>query len=166
MATNVAGRVAIGDDAPPADVVSLDIAAPAQRLWELVSDIRNMPRWSPETYRTRWIGGATGPVVGARFRGYNRWHAIRWSTVVEIEAADPAREFTFTVISFGKRRTKWSYLFQSTAAGTTVTETRTPYSTDFIRGSFQRFFMRGHVEGFRAGMLTTLRRLKAAAEAA
>jgi uncharacterized protein YndB with AHSA1/START domain len=152
------------DDRPPADVVSLHIAAPAQRLWELLSDITNMPRWSPETYRARWVGGATGPRVGARFKGYNRWHGIHWSTIVEVEAADPGREFTFTVVIGGERRTTWSYVFEATADGTRVTETRTPHSTTLFRGAFQRLFMRGHVEGFRDGMLITLQRLKAAAE--
>jgi uncharacterized protein YndB with AHSA1/START domain len=166
MAVEVADRVSplAAGDGPPVDVVSLQIAAPPHRLWELVSDVLNMSRWSPETFKARWIDGATGPAVGARFKGYNRWHAIVWSTTVEVEVADPGREFTFAVIMGGKRRTKWSYTFEPSAAGTLVTETRTPFSTTFFRGNIQRYFMRGHTEGFKEGMLTTLQRLKVAAE--
>lgn len=29
--------------------VGIDVAASPQRVWELVSDITAMPRWSPET---------------------------------------------------------------------------------------------------------------------
>lgn len=58
----------------PNDAVVLDIAAPPARVWDLVSDVRNMGRWSPETFSTRWLRGAMLPEPGARFRGWNRWH--------------------------------------------------------------------------------------------
>jgi uncharacterized protein YndB with AHSA1/START domain len=166
MALDAAERLspAPSSDGPPVDVVSLQIAASPERLWDLVSDVLNMSRWSPETFKARWIDGATGPTVGARFKGYNRWHAIVWSTTVEVEVADPGREFTFAVIMGGKRRTKWSYTFEPSGGGTLVTETRTPFSRTFVRGNFQRYFMRGHTEGFKDGMQTTLQRLKVAAE--
>jgi uncharacterized protein YndB with AHSA1/START domain len=166
MAIDAADRVspAVSSDGPPVDVVSLQIAASPERLWELVSDVRNMSRWSPETFKARWIDGATGPTVGARFKGYNRWHAIVWSTTVEVEVADPGREFTFAVIMGGKRRTKWSYTFEPGDGGTLVTEARTPFSTPFFRRNVQRYLMRGHRESFKDGMQTTLQRLKVAAE--
>ena len=44
--------------------------APAQRVWELVSDVRNTGRFSPETFDAEWLDGATEPAVGARFRGH------------------------------------------------------------------------------------------------
>ncbi|HAS09465.1 MAG TPA: SRPBCC family protein, partial [Acidimicrobiaceae bacterium] len=49
--------------------VSREIAAPPQRVWELISDITRMGEWSPETTGGKWLKGATGPAVGARFRG-------------------------------------------------------------------------------------------------
>jgi uncharacterized protein YndB with AHSA1/START domain len=150
----------------PNDVVSLDIAAPAKEIYALISDITKMGRWSPETYRTRWLGGASGAEAGARFKGYNRWHWVRWATRVEVQVADPGHEFSFCTIMYGKPRTLWSYTFFAKGGGVTqVIETRTSFSTTFVYGNFQRYAMRGHVESFKDGMLQTLQRLKVAAEA-
>jgi uncharacterized protein YndB with AHSA1/START domain len=148
----------------PDDEVSIDIAAPPERVWSLVSDITQMPRWSPETYRTRWIGGATGPVPGARFRGSNRWYLIRWTTTVEVEVAEPGREFTFVTILEGAKRTRWSYRMEPSDGGTRLNESRTRLSIAPIRGNFDRVFMRGHQQSFAPAMRTTLERIKAAAE--
>ena len=43
-------------------------AGPAE-VWALVSDVTRIGEFSPETFEARWIDGATGPVVGARFQG-------------------------------------------------------------------------------------------------
>ena len=147
------------------DVVSLQIAAPPARLYELVSDITQMPRWSPETYRTRWIRGATRAEPGARFRGTNRWRWVRWTTTVEVEAALPGREFTFATVLSGRKRTRWSYTFQPNDGGTLVTESRSSLSVSLVRGNFDRLFMRGHRESYQEGMRATLERIRAAAEA-
>ena len=45
------------------DEVTIEIAAPAERLYDLVSDVTNMGRWSPECHRCEWIDGSSGPVV-------------------------------------------------------------------------------------------------------
>lgn len=52
--------------------VSREIKASRERLWEMVSDVTRMGDWSPETTTAVWTGGATGPAVGAKFRGSNR----------------------------------------------------------------------------------------------
>ena len=149
----------------PDNAVSLQIAAPAQRVWQLLSDITQMPRWSPETYRTRWIGGATHAAPGARFRGSNRWHFIRWTTTVEVEVAEPARELTFVTLVEGKKRTRWSYVLEPKDGGTVLTESRTRLSVAPLRGNIDRLFMWGHVASYTDAMRTTLERIKAAAEA-
>ena len=151
--------------ATPNDAVSLDIAAPPDVLWRLVSDIRNMGRWSPETFSTRWLRGATGPAPGARFRGWNKWHMFVWASNSEIEVADPGKEFSFSTVVWGKKRTRWAYMFEPLSAGTRVTETRTVLSNTWFRAFVQRSFMPGHKESFADGMATTLQRLKLAAEA-
>jgi hypothetical protein len=130
----------------------------------LVSDITNMPRWSPETYRTRWLGGASGPTPGARFKGANRYGLLRWSTKVEVEVADPGREFTFVTYIMGRRRTRWSYRFEAKDGGTEVTETRTRLSKAFFHTLAESIFISDHQASFADGMLVTLQRIKAAAE--
>ena len=101
---------------------SLVIAAPATRLWEMVSDITRMGEWSPETDGGEWLGDAIGPAVGARFRCRNRRGRTRWSTTSEVIAATPGTEFAFGVGGASKPSTTWRYLFEPTAAGTRVIE--------------------------------------------
>lgn len=43
--------------------------APAGTVWSVITDVTQIGRFSPETFEAEWFGGATGPVVGARFRG-------------------------------------------------------------------------------------------------
>ncbi|MCA1720473.1 MAG: SRPBCC family protein [Actinobacteria bacterium] len=81
-----------------------------------------MGRLSPENTGGRWSGGATGPAVGARFRGANRRGARRWSTSVEVTACEPGRRFAFDVTSAGLGVSRWSYEIEPRGAGCTVTE--------------------------------------------
>jgi uncharacterized protein YndB with AHSA1/START domain len=148
----------------PDDSVSVDIAAPPEKVWALVSDIRNMGRWSPETFRARWLRGATAPAPGARFRGWNRWHLIYWATNSVVEVADPGREFSFTTVVWGKKRTNWAYTFQPAGGGTRVTEARTEYSNTWWRRLVGITIMPSHRESFRSAMQTTLERIKVEAE--
>ncbi len=46
-------------------------ATPAQ-VWALISDITRIGECGPETFEAEWLGGATGPAVGAKFRGHVR----------------------------------------------------------------------------------------------
>ena len=49
------------------------IDAPAERVWDLVSDVTRMGEWSPETRSCRWLGEPAAPEVGARFAGRNQF---------------------------------------------------------------------------------------------
>ena len=46
--------------------------ADAIELYDLVSDLPRMGEWSPENTGGKWVNGAAGPVVGARFKGSNK----------------------------------------------------------------------------------------------
>src|SRR4029078_7922625 len=83
--------------AHPADEVSIEVGAPPERLWALVTDVTQMGRWSPECWKCTWLDGATGPAVGARFQGHNRRGVIRWSTVSTVVIADAPDHFAFEV---------------------------------------------------------------------
>jgi hypothetical protein len=102
---------------------STDVAAPADQVWELISDLPAMGRLSPENVGGRWLRGATGPVLGARFRGTNRQGWRRWSTQVEVVACDPGRRFAFDVSSLGLAVSRWTYDVQPQAGGCRLTET-------------------------------------------
>ena len=49
------------------DSGTISIQAPAWVIFGLVSDIHQMARFSPELVSCRWLDGAQGPTVGARF---------------------------------------------------------------------------------------------------
>jgi hypothetical protein len=100
------------------------MAAPPQQVWELVSDVRNTGRFSPETFEAEWLGGATGPELGAKFRGHVRRNEIGpvyWTTC-RVTACDPGREFGFEVLIGDRPVNNWHYRFEPSATGTDVTE--------------------------------------------
>jgi uncharacterized protein YndB with AHSA1/START domain len=145
---------------------SIDIAAPAQTLYEMVSDVTRMPEWSPEQSAAKWVGGAAGPAVGAKFRGTNRNGIRRWSTSCIVTAADPGSRFAFRVSDLGLSVADWSYEFEPTPTGCRVTESTLDRRGFLIRvggGPVTGVYDRAthNLEGIRA----TLAALKAAAEA-
>lgn len=97
---------------------SVRIAAEPAVVWSMITDLPGMGSLSPENIGGRWVGGATGPVTGARFRGVNRNGDRQWWTLVHIVACDPPHRFTFDVRSpFGMRVSRWSYEIAPAAAG-------------------------------------------------
>ena len=98
------------------------IRATPRSVWALVADVTRMGEWSPETTSCEWLDGATGPAVGARFRGYNRRGWSKWSTTCEVTACEPAREFSFVVGGSHDPQTVWSYVFVPLRGGVEVRE--------------------------------------------
>ncbi|MDQ6910728.1 MAG: SRPBCC family protein, partial [Actinomycetota bacterium] len=102
---------------------SVTIGASAERVWAMVSDVTRMGEWSAETRSAEWLDGASGPAVGARFKGHNRRGRTRWSTTCEVIEAEPGRTFAFAVGGAAKPETIWRYQFEPTTGGVEVTET-------------------------------------------
>jgi uncharacterized protein YndB with AHSA1/START domain len=149
----------------PSDVASIRIDAPPERVYDIVTDVAQMGRLSPECTGGRWLDGATGPAVGARFKGSNKRGLARWSTTNEVEEATPGEAFAFKTLQSGYR---WIYRFEPDGDGTVVTERREPFRD---RPRLAKVFTQlllggedGHTEELRAGMQQTLERLKAIAE--
>lgn len=104
--------------------VTVHMAAPAMQIWELVADVRNIGRFSPETFEAEWVGGATGPAVGARFRGHVRRNEIGpvyWTTC-RVTDCEPGREFGFDVLAGDRALNHWHYRLTPSGDGTDVTE--------------------------------------------
>lgn len=147
------------------DEVTSAIAAPPEQLYGLVSDITNMGRWSPECHRCEWVDGASGPEVGARFKGWNKRGVMRWSTVSTVVTADAPHHFAWQVERSGMR---WGYRFEPDGSGgTTVTEYREevhgkPFT---VRAAYKLGLLGRDPDAIvLRGMKETLARLKAAAE--
>ena len=143
------------------------IASTPERLYELVSDVTRMGEWSPETTGCRWLGGATGPSAGARFKGTNRRGWRRWSTTCTVVEADAGRKFAFDVTSGPVKISSWSYEFAPTGDGCKVTETWVdrrpgwmPKVATVVMG------VRDQAEHNRVGMEKTLAALRQVAEGA
>ena len=83
----------------PAVAGEVLVRADAARVWRLVSDIELPARFSPELLQVRWLDGAAGPALGARFEGVNENEFIgRWRTVSQVvELAEP-HAFSWAVI--------------------------------------------------------------------
>ena len=145
--------------------VSADIAADPVHVWGLVSDVTRMGSWSPETTSCRWLGGADGPAVGARFKGSNRKGLRRWSTTCTVTDAEPGKTFAFDVDYGMLAISRWSYEFQTTTEGTRVVESWTDRRPGWMRlASIPAMGVADRAGHNRRGMETTLARLKVAAE--
>jgi hypothetical protein len=151
------------------DEVSLVIQATPAALYDLVADITRTPEFSPNVVKSQWIGGATAPAVGARFKASSaarRGFAPSNKPVVTV--ADRGREFAFrrTVPLAGT--VEWRYRFIPDSGGTQVIESYTlvkPITTFgwFIIGTV--YGEKDRKTALRADMQTTLLRIKTAVEA-
>jgi uncharacterized protein YndB with AHSA1/START domain len=146
----------------------LHIDVPPERLYDVVTDVRRMGEWSPECVACDWLEGATGPAVGARFRGRNKHGIARWSTKPEVVTAAPGREFAFVIRHVGRDMTKWTYRFEPADDGTDLTESFEMLSDlpVYFRLT-DRWFMgvKDRKADLETNMSQTLERIKAAAEA-
>jgi hypothetical protein len=148
------------------DRVSVDIAAGADRLYALVSDLPRMGEWSPECVRVEWEGDVTTPIEGTTFTGFNEVgprRRIKYQRHGTVLAADPGRAFSFITDEGGRPSTAWHYTFEPLPdGGTRVTEA---YEVRWIP-LWARILdvpLNRHKE-LLEGMRTTLERLKATAE--
>lgn len=111
--------------APPPDDhtarASIQIKAPADRVYDVVANVARMGDFSPESTGTLGDPGPLG--VGDKFWGTNKRGLWRWSTRCTVLAADRGRRFEFDV-DFGPMPiSRWTYEFEPTDDGCEVTET-------------------------------------------
>lgn len=145
--------------------VTVHMDAASDRIWDLVSDVTRIGRYSPETFEAEWLDGATGPAVGARFRGHvkrNGWGPTYWTTCTVTEC-EPGRSFAFGVGSPGKPLNVWSYRLEPSGGGTDVTESFELSPVLPLRVYWALLgWARGRTN--REGMQATLERIKAEVE--
>ena len=151
----------------PTIETSVEIAAPPARVWELVSDLRNISRWSPQTARSFGRGGKVdgGVGLGTRLLNVNRRGFLVWPTQSKVVRFVPEQEIAFRI---KENFTVWSYLLEPVEGGTRLTSRReapegiSDVSVKLTQAAF------GGVESFAdelaQGMQETLLRIKADAE--
>jgi hypothetical protein len=146
---------------------TVNMSAPPERIWALVSDVTRTGEFSPEVFEAEWIDGAIGPEVGAKFRGHvkrNEKGPTYWTTCTVTES-EPGREFAFGVGNSDVPLNVWSYRIKALPDGTAdVTE-----SFELIDNFGMRLYwlMLGWARGKRNvnDMRRTLERVKAVVEA-
>ncbi|MGO9151872.1 SRPBCC family protein [Mycobacterium sp.] len=107
--------------APLSGGVTARSSAAAQDIWIALTDVTRMGEWSPECTGCTWITDAHIG-VGARFRGFNRWGPLRWSTTCTIDVFSVDRCFAYSARHSSGATTRWTYDLRSDETGTTVTE--------------------------------------------
>lgn len=146
--------------------VTVHFAAPAARVWDLVSDVTRIGEFSPETFEAQWLDGATGPRAGARFRGHVRRNGrgpVYWTTCT-VTVSEPGREFAFAVNGPGEAIVNtWRYRLEPGEDGTDVTESFEVPGTLPMR-LYWSVAGRARLRTNLTGMRVTLEKMKAIVE--
>jgi len=140
----------------------VDINAPVAKVWELISDLRRMPEWSPQC---RWMK-PFGPVrQGTRTLNLNRRNRMFWPTTCTVVEVVPDRKLAFRVDA---NKTVWSYELESTGEGTRLIESRHAENGVTALSNLSVKALFGGTDNFESelvdGMNASLARIKAAAE--
>ncbi len=157
-------RVTDRSTEPVTGSATTTIAAPISDVYDAVTDVSRMGEWSPECVACRWVGGATGPSVGAKFEGDNVATVgpitlKRWTTTCEVVEARPNSTFAF----IAEGNSTWRYEFAERDGATIVTESfsHPPY-VGWQKWVYGRLANRQ--KAMTTGMDATLGRIKQALE--
>lgn len=153
--------------------VSLDIPAPVERVWDVVTDVTVMPRFSTELRHVEWDEGFTRAELGARFLGNNRHVAIgEWTTRSEVVEFEPCRVFGWAVGDPANPAATWSFELSPTLEGTRLSYTaRIGPGRSGVTWLISREpdraeeIIANRLEVFRVGMTATLEGIRALAVA-
>jgi hypothetical protein len=143
------------------------IEASPSTVYALVSDLTRMGEWSPEATGGQWLGDASGPAEGAKFKGTNAHGAKSWTAVAKVtEATDPTR-FAFANVLGPLTVSEWSYDITPLDGGAACELTETWKLHQPLLIKLVGKFMTGvadRTEHTRSMIETTLAGIKATAE--
>ncbi len=149
---------------------TVKIDAPAQAVWNVVSDVTRVGEWSGECRSCDWVGRPAAPVPTARFRGRNRRGWARWTRLNQIDVADPPKELVWHTVASPVYRdsTEWRIGVRPSPSGGDGAEVSLSYRILSLSRPMERFLdliQPAHRD--RAGDLNDdLARLKRVVEAA
>jgi uncharacterized protein YndB with AHSA1/START domain len=99
------------------------VDASAEQVWAVLTDVTRIAEWSHECRGAEWLDGATGPAVGARFRGTNRVGWFGWSRICTVTELQAGRTFGYrTNGGIPPDSTAWTFRLQPQIGGTRVTQ--------------------------------------------
>lgn len=107
--------------------VELTVAAPAEAVWRVVSDVTRTGEWSHECHRVTWLDGASSAAPGVRFRGRNRSGPWRWSRTCEVLSVEAPRTISWRTIPTWRfvDSTDWRIVLEEVDGGTAIVQTFT-----------------------------------------
>lgn len=150
--------------------VSVTMAVSPEKVWALVSDVTRIGEFSPETFEAKWSSGATGPAVGARFKGHvkrNGVGPVYWTPCTVTKCVEPSADepgiFEFGVGLDTNPINTWGYRLEPSPEGTTVTEYYRLTPVWYLRG-YWLVLGRLRSRTNERGMRTTLMRMKEVVE--
>jgi Polyketide cyclase / dehydrase and lipid transport len=92
----------------PGTWVEVDVGAPVDRVWAVVTDIDLPARFSDEFLGATWTG--EGPGLGASFVGRNRHDAIgEWEVESFVDVYDQGRSFGWATIELASPGSRWRF---------------------------------------------------------
>ena len=148
--------------AAPLLQAQIDINAPVTKVWELVSDLKRMPQWSPQCRMMKPLGAIR---QGTRTINLNRRNRLFWPTTCTVMEVIPEKKVAFRV---DINHTIWSYELEPTDTGTRLVESRHAENGVTAFSNMSVNALMGGVPSFERelvdGMNQTLSRIKAAAE--
>lgn len=157
-----------------ADVV---IAAPPELVWDLIADVTQVGKWSPECTGAAWLGEPGRPLAGARFTGHNRLPGgFEYEVTCVITEADRPSAFAWMVLDDSEDPTRpsslWRYRIDPLPDGGSRVRQRFTHGPGFsflrelaeTRPRRAARIIAARLDGLRANMTATLRAMKVAAE--
>jgi uncharacterized protein YndB with AHSA1/START domain len=141
---------------------SVVVAAPVEKVWEVVSNVSRMSEWSPEC-RKIVVLGSPKQGVGTKLLGLNRRGWAIWPTTSKVVRYEPGKAVAWKTRESGAT---WHYELAPTESGTRLTGKRelpaytvgTRLLAPVIGGAG------GHDEELADGIRTTLERIRATIE--
>jgi len=110
------------------------VAAPPARVYDLISDVSAIGRWSPSASDVAYDDGA-GPWVGAWFGGRNRRGDRTWTTRSQVAEARPGSAFGFVVGGLDDGIVHWRWTFAPAGSGTEVEQSWQLLRADPVLGT-------------------------------
>lgn len=141
------------------------VAAPPDQVWDVLTDLSQMPDWSPELVRMVPLKRG-GLRVGQWYLGINRRKAVVWPTRSVVAIVEPGRSLAWDTRSSGAR---WIWELIPEGEGTRIVHRRpVPDKLTVMSSLFAPVFLggnAGHADELEQGMQQTVSRLRAAVEA-
>ena len=100
---------------------SIEIDAPPEEVYALISDLTRMGDWSPECYRVDLDHPDTPAEAGTTFQGFNRRGPNWWNVPCKVLDAEPGARFQFESLTGNPAATTWTYELEPRGSTTVVT---------------------------------------------